>query len=234
MGVSLAVVGATGAVGHTMRDVLEERDFPVERIQFLASRRSAGKTLLFRGEEYAVEELAESSFDGVDIALFSIPKGESLHFAPVAAEAGCPIVLMHSRGTPADMQHHSRYDDVVAEVSAELRSAAGRARAAGIAEEHIVIDPGLGFAKDASQSLALLHGLDALVDLGYPVLVGASRKSFIGHVTGDPPDERMAGSLATVAWAAHHGAAIVRVHDVRETSRFLAVWAAVAQGGDST
>jgi len=92
MGVNVAVVGATGAVGHTMRDVLEERNFPVDRIRFLASERSAGKKMTFRGQEYAVEELADDSFSGVDIALFSIPKKMSRHFSPIAARSGAVVV----------------------------------------------------------------------------------------------------------------------------------------------
>ena len=92
MGVSVAVVGATGAVGARMRDVLEERNFPVDAIRFLASERSAGKTLSFRGEEHAVEELTEDSFKGIDIALFSIPKAMSRHFAPIAAKSGAVVV----------------------------------------------------------------------------------------------------------------------------------------------
>ncbi len=92
MGVSLAVVGATGAVGQTMRDVLEQRDFPVDRIKFLASERSAGKKMTFRGESYEIEELTENSFGDVDIALFSIPKAMSRHFSPIAAEAGAVVV----------------------------------------------------------------------------------------------------------------------------------------------
>ncbi len=92
MAVNVAVVGATGAVGHTMRDVLEETGFPVKRIKFLASERSAGKTMTFRGEEFAVEELTEESFKGVDIALFSIPKKMSRHFSPIAAKSGAVVV----------------------------------------------------------------------------------------------------------------------------------------------
>jgi len=92
MAVNVAVVGATGAVGHCMRDVLEERNFPVNKIKFLASERSVGKTMKFRGQDYAVEELTETSFAGVDIALFSIPKSMSRHFSPIAAKAGCVVV----------------------------------------------------------------------------------------------------------------------------------------------
>jgi aspartate-semialdehyde dehydrogenase len=92
MSVNVAVVGATGAVGQAMRDVLQEREFPVNRIKFLASERSAGRKISFRGEEYAIEELSDSSFAGVDIALFSIPKSMSLRYCPIAAAAGAVVV----------------------------------------------------------------------------------------------------------------------------------------------
>lgn len=145
------------------------------------------------------------------------------------AAAGCPLVLMHSRGELADMHLHARYDDVVAEVRAELAAALARAEAAGVDRAQVVLDPGIGFAKTRVHNLALLRRLDALGELGRPLLVGASRKSFIGELTGAPPAERLAGSLAAVGWAARHGAAIVRVHDVAATVEFLAIDRAIAQ-----
>jgi len=148
--------------------------------------------------------------------------------AEVAAAAGCPVVLMHSRGDLADMHLHARYDDVVAEVCAELSAALARAEAAGVDRAQVVLDPGIGFAKTRVHNLALLRRLDALATLGRPLLVGASRKSFIGELTGAPPAERLPGSLAAVGWAARHGAAIVRVHDVEATVQFLAVDRAIA------
>ena len=148
--------------------------------------------------------------------------------ADAVADAGCPVVLMHSRGETADMHRHARYGDVVREVRDELAAALARAEAAGIAREQTVLDPGIGFAKTRAHNLALLARLDELAELGRPLLVGASRKSFIGELTGAPPAERLAGSLAAAAWAARHGAAIVRVHDVEATVQLLAVDAAIA------
>jgi dihydropteroate synthase len=153
--------------------------------------------------------------------------------AAAVAAAGCPVVLMHSRGATADMHLHARYDDVVGEVRAELAAALDRAAAAGIDRGQVLLDPGIGFAKTRAHNLALLRRLDALHELGRPLLVGASRKSFIGELTTAPPDERLAGSLAAVGWAARHGAAIVRVHDVEATVQFLAVDAAIASAGVS-
>lgn len=151
--------------------------------------------------------------------------------AAAAAESGCPVVLMHSRGDVADMASRAAYGDVVAEVRAELAAALARAEAAGVAREQVILDPGLGFAKTAAHNLALLARLPELATLGRPLLVGASRKSFVGELTGAPPAERLPGSLAAAAWAARHGAAIVRVHDVAATVQYLAVDAAIAAAG---
>lgn len=142
--------------------------------------------------------------------------------------AGCPLVLMHSRGELATMQREIHYRDVVAEVCDELAQAIARAVAAGVEREQLIVDPGIGFAKDQTGNLTLLARVDALAPLGRPVVVGASRKSFIGRLTGAPPSERLAGSLAAAAWAAYGGAALVRVHDVAATVEFLTVWRAIA------
>lgn len=147
------------------------------------------------------------------------------------AEAGCPLVLMHSRGELRSMQREIRFDDLLWEVTAELAAAAERAEGLGVSREQILLDPGIGFGKTWEQNLELLARLDALAALGRPLLVGASRKSFIGHLTGAPPVQRAAGSLAAAAWAAHHQAAVVRVHDVAETVQFLNVWKAIRQAG---
>ncbi len=147
----------------------------------------------------------------------------------VVAAAGCPLVLMHSRGELATMQREIRFADVVGEVRDELAAAVARARSFGVAEEQVLVDPGIGFGKTAAQNLLLLRRLDVLAALGRPILVGASRKSFLGAVTGDPPDQRLAGSLAAAAWAAGGGAAVLRVHDVAETVKFLRVWSAIGE-----
>lgn len=143
------------------------------------------------------------------------------------ATAGCPLILMHSRGEIRSMQRDLHYGDLLADVRRELLAATERAEHAGVREEQILLDPGIGFAKSFEQNLLLLKRLDHLAELGRPLVVGASRKSFIGHLTGEPAERRLPGSLAAAAWAATHGAAIVRVHDVSETARFLRVWSAV-------
>lgn len=150
--------------------------------------------------------------------------------ASVAAEAGCAVILMHMRGTPATMQSLARYDDVVAEVAEELGESLSMALAAGVRAEAVALDPGIGFAKNAEQSLRVLAGLERLRRLGRPLLVGASRKSFIGHAANEPdPRNRLAGGLAAHVWAALHGAAIIRTHDVPQTRQALSVLAALQQ-----
>jgi len=133
-------------------------------------------------------------------------------------------VLMHMRGTPRTMQVEPRYDDVVAEVSAFLAERIAFAESRGIKKSQIAIDPGIGFGKTVAHNVALLAHLETLGSLGCPVVIGASRKSFIGKVLaplgagrGREPQERLAGSVAVAVWAVTHGARVVRVHDVAET-----------------
>lgn len=153
--------------------------------------------------------------------------------ARVVAEAGCPVVLMHSRGELATMQKDIRFERVVPEVVQDLSRGLDRASELGIRREQVIVDPGLGFGKTSEQNLEILGRLDELHALDRPVLVGASRKSFLGAVTGAPPDDRLSESLAAVAWAVHHQAAVVRVHDVLETVRYLRVDEAIEQAGGS-
>ncbi len=142
----------------------------------------------------------------------------------VAARSDAGICLMHMLGAPGTMQDAPAYGNVVAEVSDFLQGRCAAALAAGIARERIVIDPGFGFGKTAEHNLRLLQGLPHLVDLGYPVLVGLSRKSLLGKLTGRPVTERMAASVAAALVSVAKGAKVVRVHDVGATRDALAVW----------
>jgi dihydropteroate synthase len=151
--------------------------------------------------------------------------------ARAAAEAGAPLVLMHTRGTPADMASRAVYGDVVAEVARELDAALGRAEGAGLPRARVIVDPGIGFAKTAAQSLELLARLPELRALGRPLLLGPSRKSFIGAATGAPVGERLAGTLAAVTAAVLAGAEWVRVHDVAEARQAARVAAAIRDAG---
>jgi dihydropteroate synthase len=135
---------------------------------------------------------------------------------PLVAGRGVPAVLMHLRGTFSTMHREPRYRDVMGEVTAELGEALARAEQAGIRRDQTIVDPGLGFAKDAGHTLEVLRRLAELAELGRPVLVGPSRKSFIGRVLERPEGERVLGTAAAVAACVLAGAHVVRVHDVRE------------------
>jgi dihydropteroate synthase len=148
----------------------------------------------------------------------------------VCAASDVGVCLMHMQGEPSNMQEAPTYGDVVGEVSDFLVARASACVAAGIARERIVIDPGFGFGKTLAHNLALLRALPKLVATGYPVLAGLSRKSSLGTLTGRPANERLAASLAAALAAIARGAAILRVHDVRETVDALKVWLAIERG----
>jgi dihydropteroate synthase len=147
----------------------------------------------------------------------------------VAADLGCEVVLMHMKGEPRTMQADPRYDDVVREVGDYLLGRADVAIAAGVPRERIWLDPGIGFGKTMAHNLALLRRLDELAAPGFPILYGASRKSSLVRIdpSATDPDDRLGGSIAFALAAARAGAAMVRVHDVRETRQALAVQAAI-------
>jgi dihydropteroate synthase len=162
--------------------------------------------------------------------------------AGVAARAGVPVILMHAQGTPETMQVAPAYGDVVAEVAAFLAARVRAAAAAGIDPARIAIDPGIGFGKTIAHNLALLRAIPVLAGLGHPVLVGASRKRFVGVLGGAPgvplPDgaARMPGSVAVALHAARTGARLLRVHDVAETVQALRLQAALEgrlEGGEA-
>ena len=176
-----------------------------------------------RHAEVAREAIAAGASVINDISGFSDP-------AMVEVAAGCEagLVVMHMRGEPGSMQHAPVYGDVVAEVVGYLGDRAAYLESVGVAPERIMLDPGIGFGKTLEHNLALLRALPQISELGYPVLVGVSRKSMLGALLDEPdPLKRLEGSLAVAAWAATHGAAAVRVHDVAETARVLRTWDAL-------
>lgn len=156
-----------------------------------------------------------------------VTAGRDARMLELVAEAGAGIVLMHMRGTPQTMQQDTRYTHVVAEVAEFLASRAEAALAAGILKEHVFLDPGIGFGKDLPGNLALLTALPDLAALGFALVLGASRKSFIGYLTGAPVGERLPGSLAALLPALACPRVVVRVHDVAATRQFLQVARAV-------
>ena len=148
----------------------------------------------------------------------------------VAANCDAGVVVMHMLGEPGTMQNHPRYDDVVREVGGYLLAQAVVLEAAGVSRDRIALDPGFGFGKTLEHNLELLRRLPEIVELGYPVVVGVSRKRFLGEITGvDEPADRVGGSLAAALWAVERGAAVVRVHDVGPTVQALGVTRAIAQ-----
>jgi dihydropteroate synthase len=149
----------------------------------------------------------------------------------VVAGTGAGIVLMHMKGEPKTMQQDPRYDDVVTEVRTFLAERIEAAVAAGIGRDRLCIDPGIGFGKSLPHNLALLRAIGSFRDLGVPVLAGVSRKRFLGELSGvDDPADRLEGTLAAVAWCAAQGVDVVRVHDVAQSVRALAVVDAIARG----
>jgi dihydropteroate synthase len=148
--------------------------------------------------------------------------------ARLAAEARVPVVLMHMQGTPRDMQRHPHYDDLLGEIRAFFQERLEFASAHGIPEELLILDPGIGFGKTWQHNLEILNRLDVFLDLGRPLLVGPSRKAFIGHILGLPAGaERDIGTLGAIAAAVLRGARIIRTHNVAYTKQFLGVWEAI-------
>jgi dihydropteroate synthase len=146
-------------------------------------------------------------------------------------DADAAMVLMHMKGEPKTMQDAPLYEDVVAEIHDFLRQRVEAAAFAGIDPERVAIDPGIGFGKGFEDNLELIRRIDALLDLARPVLVGPSRKRFIGAILDLPEDQRVEGTVGAVAWMVSRGAHIVRVHDVRETVRAVRVIDAIARSG---
>lgn len=173
-------------------------------------------------------EVAERALEAGASVLNDVTGFRDPAMRTLAAKHGVTVIIMHMQGDPQTMQQAPHYDDVVAEVSAFLNSQARACIADGVAADRIWIDPGIGFGKTVEHNLALLRATRQLATSGYPVVVGASRKSFIGRITGEEaPTRRLGGSIAVGLYAARQGAAALRVHDVKETVQALAMWRAL-------
>jgi dihydropteroate synthase len=176
-------------------------------------------------------EVARAAIDAGATVVNDVSAGSDPAMFGVVRDAGCGMILMHMRGDPKTMQDDPRYADVVAEVRAFLRERVDAAMRAGIERECLCIDPGIGFGKTLEHNLALLHDVSALFDLGVPVVVGPSRKRFIGTLTGTEAGDRLEGTAGAVAWLAARGVHVVRVHDVKEIVRVVRVVDAIAHAG---
>jgi dihydropteroate synthase len=219
----LDVGGESTRPGATEVGAREEIERVVPAVEVLSREFDVPISVDTRKAEVAKAALAVGASVVNDVSALAFDP----RMAGVVAESGAGVVLMHMRGTPADMRERAVYSDVTAEVRAELAEAVDRARAAGIRPEAIALDPGFGFAKDATQSLRLLGELKTIATLGFPMLVGPSRKSFLGEVLALPPKERAVGTAAACVLAYLGGARIFRVHDVAPVVQALAVAAAL-------
>lgn len=173
-------------------------------------------------------EVARAAVDeGADI----INDISSFRFDPemisLAAQKKTPVVLMHMKGTPKTMQVNPHYEDVIKEVKDFLRERLEEAQSQGIKKEKIILDPGIGFGKRLQDNLKLINHLNCLEELNRPILVGISRKSFIGKILGLPPEDRLEGTIASAVLSILHGAHILRVHDVKAVKRAVAVAEAI-------
>ncbi len=208
----------------------------LRRVIPVIERLRAGGFALPISVDTSKPEVARAALDAGADLVNDVQGLAAPELAALVAARGVPVVLMHMRGTPADMTSRAVYADVVEDVAAELEQALARAERAGVRRDRVVLDPGVGFAKTAEQSLALLAGLGRLRRLGCPLLVGPSRKSFIGKLTGAEVADRLPGTLAAVAACVLAGAELVRVHDVaaaRQAARVAAAIREAARAGSA-
>lgn len=180
--------------------------------------------------------VAQAALDaGVDVVNDISAGRDDADMLPLLARRGVPVILMHMLGQPATMQLDPRYQNVTREVREFLTRRACAAERAGISREQILLDPGIGFGKTVAHNLQLLRELPSLAALGRPVVIGASRKGFIGTITGEAADSgRPFGTAATVAWAAANGAAIVRVHDVAPMAQVVRMVRAIVESNSDS
>lgn len=201
----------------------EERDRILPVLRLLKQRLGVPVSVDTRRAEIARAALAEGADIINDVSALRDPG-----MPATVAAAGAGLVLMHMRGTPETMQNDPRYDDVACEVADELARATRTARTAGVADERIVVDPGIGFGKTADHNLALIARLRVLAELGYPVLLGPSRKGFLSAlIGGEPPEGRAVATAAACVAGLDRGARIFRVHDVRTVRQAVDVAEAI-------
>jgi dihydropteroate synthase len=175
-------------------------------------------------------DVAAAALDAGATIVNDVSGGADPKMFDVIREREAAVVLMHMRGDPRTMQEAPEYDDVVGEVHEYLRQRIETAELSGIDPERIAVDPGIGFGKDLDHNLELMRGVGALLDLGRQVLVGPSRKRFIGAILDLPEEDRVEGTIGAVVWLVARGAHVVRVHDVREVVRAVRVADAIAGG----
>jgi len=237
---AVARIGAVSAEGAVICDVGAESTRPgatpvapdeeMHRLTpvFSAMRAGVISTPISIDTRHAVT--AAAALDAGAVLVNDVSAGGDPDMLPLVADRGAAICLMHMCGEPATMQDAPRYDDVVGEVVAYLESRLGAAVAAGVPQDAVLLDPGIGFGKSLDHNLALLAAVPRIAALGCPVLVGVSRKGMIGQLTGREVGDRLAGSLGGALAAVAAGAAVVRVHDVAATVDALTVFEAIRMG----
>jgi len=184
-----------------------KENFPDSLISVDTYRWKVAKEAIDAGADI-VNDISAMRFDG--------------NMGKLVADTGVPVVLMHIKGTPKTMQENPHYEDVVKEISEYFEERINYALSQGISEKRIILDPGIGFGKRLEDNLEILRRIEEFKSLGFPFLIGASRKSFIGHtLDGAPPEDRLEGTLAVTAWCCMRGVDIIRVHDVKENKRVL-------------
>lgn len=222
----LDVGGESTRPGAQPVPVAEELRRAIPVISALSEKSSVPVSIDTYKAEVAVEAISAGARMVNDITgLF----GHSA-MAEVVAEHKVPVILMHIKGTPKDMQASPKYKDLISEIIRRLRQSLGRAKSCGIEFEKTIVDPGIGFGKTLEHNLEILARLDEFRSLGRPIMVGTSRKSFVGNILGTPPKERILGTAASSAIAIYKGAKLLRVHDVSETKQVLKVANAISTG----
>ncbi len=224
----LDVGGESSRPGSDYVEAGEERDRILPVIEGIRRESDIPVSVDTRKAEVAAAALDAGATMINDISALRDDPG----LADLAARREVPVCLMHMKGTPRDKQKDPRYDDAVGEIAAELRAWAERAELSGIPGERIVLDPGIGFGKRQEDNLAILRDLSAFRALGSPLLIGLSRKSFLGNLLGGaPPEDRGAATLSAHVWCALQGVDILRVHDVKDTVEALTVLEELAWPG---
>lgn len=231
-GRSLAAAGAdlVDVGGESTRPGAEPVDAATEKQRVLPVVKALADQGVVVSIDTAKAEVATEAVEAGAEIINDVTAGSDPAMFPVMAESGTGVVLMHMKGTPRTMQDDPHYGDVVVEVSDFLIGRAQAAEAAGIDRGSIFVDPGIGFGKTVDHNLELLRRLGELVAFGYPVLIGASRKSFLGRLTGiEEADQRDIATAATTALAVAAGAAMVRVHEIESSRQAAAVGFAVSR-----
>jgi dihydropteroate synthase len=241
-GDALARVAAMAADGAAICDVGAESTRPgsqpvppreqLERLRGVLDAVRGAPPPIALSIDTSSAEVAAAAIDAGAVLVNDVTAGRAdADLLPLVADRSAAVCLVHMRGTPLTMQDDPSYADVVAEVRDHLEGRMQAAVAAGVPEERILLDPGIGFGKTLHHNLALLAGVPALASLGRPVLIGVSRKGMFGRLLGRELGDRMPASVAAGLAAVARGAAVLRVHDVRETSDALRVWRAVGEAG---